>query len=399
MLSKPFITAFLALASAEIAKSIPLEDRSDSTQLSRRWLPNVDKIRGVNLGSHFIIEPWMAYDEWASMGCGSANDEWQCVNALGQDAADAAFKKHWDSWTTKDDISQIKSLGLNTVRIPVGFWLKEDLVYDGEYYPRGALQYLDRLVGWCADAGIYVIMDVHGGPGVQTPNQQFTGHSVSYPGFYTQDNYERANKFLEWMAERIHMNNSYRTVGTLQVMNEPVHASDYGSLAADMIANFYPNAWTRIRSREDQLGDKSWGSGDPSSHLPDTTFALYDDHRYYKWDGSVTTTKDGYISAACQDSRGGSDTVVGEWSLAVADAVQSNDEFQIGNATADQVAWYRQYWAAQAQAFERSGGWVFWSWKCNWIGGVDEWRWCYRSAVAAGVIPGDAASAASISPC
>lgn len=188
------------------------------------------------------------------MGCGSANDEWQCVNALGQDAADAAFKKHWDSWTTKDDISQIKSLGLNTVRIPVGFWLKEDLVYDGEYYPRGALQYLDRLVGWCADAGIYVIMDVHGGPGVQTPNQQFTGHSVSYPGFYTQDNYERANKFLEWMAERIHMNNSYRTVGTLQVMNEPVHASDYGSLAADMIANFYPNAWTRIRSREDQLG-------------------------------------------------------------------------------------------------------------------------------------------------
>lgn len=192
-----------------------------------------------------------------SVGCGSTNDEWQCVKALGQDAADAAFKKHWDSWTTQDDITQIKSLGLNTVRIPVGFWLKEDLVYDSEYYPRGGLAYLDRLVGWCADAGLYVIMDLHGGPGVQTPNQQFTGHSVSYPGFYTQENYERAYELLEWMAERIHTNDSYRTVGTLQVMNEPVHASDYSSLAADMIANFYPGAWNRIRDREDKLGVSS----------------------------------------------------------------------------------------------------------------------------------------------
>ncbi|KAI1777015.1 glycoside hydrolase family 5 protein [Hypoxylon cercidicola] len=410
MLSRPFITAFLALAGARIAKSIPLEDRGDSTRPTRRWLPSVDKIRGVNLGSHFVIEPWMASDEWTSMGCGSANDEWQCVKALAQDAADAAFKKHWDSWTTKDDISQIKSLGLNTVRIPVGFWIKEDLVYGNEYYPRGGLEYLDRLVGWCADAGIYVIMDLHGGPGVQIPDQQYTGHSVSYPGFYTQENYERACNFLEWMAERIHTNSSYRTVGTLQVMNEPVHASDYGSLAADMIANFYPAAWNRIRSREDKLGVSSsdrlhiqmmgtaWGSGDPSSHLHDTTFALYDDHRYYKWDGSVTTTKEGYIAAACKDNRGDSSTIVGEWSLAVADSVQSSDEFQIANRP-DQVEWYRQFWAAQAQAFEKSGGWVFWAWKCNWIGGVDEWRWCYKSAVAAGAIPKDASSAASISPC
>ena len=49
--------------------------------------------------------------------------------------------------------------------------------------------------------------------------------------------------------------------------------------------------------------------------------------------------------------------------------------------------------------FEKSGGWVFWTWKCNWIGGKDEWRWCYESAVAAGAIPEDATTASSISPC
>lgn len=352
----------------------------------------------------------MAQDEWNSMGCGGTNDEWQCVERLGQDAADAAFKKHWSTWTTQSDISQIKNLGLNTVRIPVGFWIREDLVNQGEHYPRGGLEYLDRLVGWCSDAGLYVIMDLHGGPGAQFPNQQYTGHGVGYPGFYTAENYERACKFLEWMAERIHTNRNYRNVGALEVMNEPVHASDYGSQAADMIANFYPKAWSRIRDRENKLNvtpnnrlhiqmmDTSWGSGDPSSHLPDKTFAMYDDHKYYKWDPSVATNKAGYIAAACRDNRGGSDVIVGEWSLSVADSVQFNDEFQIRNRP-DQVAWYRQYWAAQAQTFEKSGGWVFWTWKCNWIGGMDEWRWCYQSAVAAGAIPRDAASAASLHPC
>lgn len=71
----------------------------------------------------------MAEDEWASMGCGGTNDEWSCVKSLGQEHADAAFTKHWDKWINQDDISQIASYGLNTVRIPVGFWIKEDLVY------------------------------------------------------------------------------------------------------------------------------------------------------------------------------------------------------------------------------------------------------------------------------
>ncbi|KAG6032098.1 hypothetical protein E4U41_007316, partial [Claviceps citrina] len=212
------------------------------------------KIRGVNLGSHFIIEPWMASDEFKRMGCAGLNDEWQCVQHLGQAAADAAFRTHWDTWTTLADVRQIAGLGLNAVRIPVGFWLREDLVRPGEMYPRGGLAYLDRLVGWCRDNGLYVIVDLHGAPGSQTPNQQFTGHAVAQPGFYSQANYERAAQFLEWMTERIHTNAAYRTVGMLQVMNEPVQAGRYPSEAADMIKNFYPLVWRRIRAREQSLG-------------------------------------------------------------------------------------------------------------------------------------------------
>lgn len=196
----------------------------------------------------------MAGDEWNSMGCGDSADEWSCVQRLGQDAADAAFRTHWQTWITAEDLQEIKSYGLNTVRIPVGFWIKEDLVNAGEYYPRGGLEYLDYIVGNCTELGFYVIMDLHGGPGSQFPGQQYTGHVVSSPGFYTGDNYERAYKFLEWMTERVHTNPAYFNVGMLQVINEPVHAGDYPSEAANMIANYYPGAWKRIRDREAQLG-------------------------------------------------------------------------------------------------------------------------------------------------
>lgn len=56
------------------------------------------------------------------------------------------------------------------------------------------------------------------------------------------------------MAERIHTNDLYANVGMLQAMNEPVHASDYGSEAAYMISDFYPQAWRRIRAVEESLG-------------------------------------------------------------------------------------------------------------------------------------------------
>lgn len=108
-------------------------------------------------------------------------------------------------------------------------------------------------------------------------------------------------------------------------------------------------------------------------------------------------SKDGYINAVCSDKREDG-IIVGEWSISVADDVESNDEFGIRGRT-DQVDWYKSFWAAQVQTFEKSAGWVFWTWKCNWIGGFNEWRWCYKSAVDAGVIPKDAGSASSLSPC
>lgn len=143
----------------------------------KRWVSgNNNKMRGVNLGSLFIIEPWMCNDEWQSMGCGDAKSEFDCMMKLGQDGGNAAFKKHWDTWITENDLNKMKEYGLNTIRVPVGYWLVEETVdRSSEHFPQGGLQYMDRLAGWAASRNIYVILDLHGAPYAQEVNQPFTG--------------------------------------------------------------------------------------------------------------------------------------------------------------------------------------------------------------------------------
>lgn len=149
---------------------------SYSNITTKRWLPASGKIRGVNLGSLFVFERWLGTTAWSDMGCGDTNSEFDCVVKLGQTQANAAFQAHWNSWITQDDISTMQSYGLNTIRIPVGYWILESLVYsDSEHFPQGAATYLERLCGWASDAGFYIIIDMHGAPGAQVAENADTG--------------------------------------------------------------------------------------------------------------------------------------------------------------------------------------------------------------------------------
>lgn len=133
------------------------------------------RIRGVNLGSLFVIEPWMASAEWDSMGCSGQCSEADCVTSLGQTRVNGVFKRHWATWITESDLDQMQAYGLNSIRIPVGFWLDEDLVYANESFPQGGVHYLDFLVGSASERGMYIVIDMHGAPGSQWTNQPGTG--------------------------------------------------------------------------------------------------------------------------------------------------------------------------------------------------------------------------------
>lgn len=194
------------------------------------------------------------------------------------------------------------------------------------------------------------------------------------------------------MTKIIHTNSAYRTVGTLQVLNEP--SSGHPTL----ISEFYPKAYAAIRAAESaisvppanqlhvQFMSKGWGSGDPSANLPAGASSVwFDNHRYIKFDGSVARTQDAYLNASCSDHLsipGETSLVIGEWSISVADDVENTPAWQVKDSTAN-YEFYKKWFKAQTRAYEKQAGWIFWSWKAE----LGDWRWSFRDAVMAGIIP------------
>jgi hypothetical protein len=171
------ITALLASSRhAWMPQDRDLEAFNRSLSLDKRspGLPSY-KIRGVNLGGWLISEPWMMPTEWSSMSCGSACSEFDCVSALGQSQADTNFNAHYASWITPSMIEDIHNAGLNTIRIPIGYWSMRSLVDSSEHFPEMDLQYLDAVIQKAADLGMFVVMDLHGAPGAQKVEDAFTG--------------------------------------------------------------------------------------------------------------------------------------------------------------------------------------------------------------------------------
>ncbi|KAJ2930020.1 hypothetical protein H1R20_g7076, partial [Candolleomyces eurysporus] len=168
------------------------------------------KIYGVNLGSWLVLEPWMLPQEFA-------------FAKAYPNTVDAIFNKHWSTWFAQTDLDQLKAAGINTVRIPLGYWIVEPLVdRTSEYYPKGGILQLRRGLQQIRDAGIAVILDHHALPGVQSPNQMFTGRCTRDVQFYTPYNYHRALIWSGVMTALSHLDPAFRTVASLQAVNEPI---------------------------------------------------------------------------------------------------------------------------------------------------------------------------------
>ncbi|KAH8646091.1 glycoside hydrolase family 5 protein [Xylariales sp. PMI_506] len=377
-------------------------------QLGKRFEPSlpsgITKIRGVNFGGWLISEPWMMLTEWATMGCGSSVSEFDCMldHYMGDNraAGNAAFQTHWANWINPDTVQSVYDVGLNTIRIPIGYWSYTAIVdTSSEPFADGDLMlpYLDAVVQKAADLGIYVIIDLHGAPGGQQQDA-FTGQNPNPAGFFNSYDYGRAEQWLTWMTNRIHTNSAYSTVGMIEVLNEPVSQHDPdGRYPApgevpSLIDTYYPGALAAVRAAEAALGVSSsralhvqfmsskWDSGDPRSNGAVAADAMtgFDDHNYIGFALSETGDQYSLMHSACTDSRvvsGESFEITGEWSMT------SGVDWTDG-------AFFTAFFTAQQQLYEVPGmsGWVFWTWKTD----LNDPRWTYSYATYLGYIPTDA---------
>lgn len=76
---------------------------------------------------------------------------------------------HFNTFITKDDISQIADWGFDHVRLPVDYPVLEDDANPGVYRESG-FAYLDHCLDWCQANGLRLIFDIHKAPGYSFTN-------------------------------------------------------------------------------------------------------------------------------------------------------------------------------------------------------------------------------------
>ncbi|KZV81656.1 glycoside hydrolase [Exidia glandulosa HHB12029] len=386
-------------------------------------------IRGVNVGAWFVFEPYMAWDRWHAMGgdwdCGNCNncvnDEYALTRKLGQSNANSVFANHWNTWITQDDVNLMKQYGINSVRIPIGFWIIESTVNGDEFYPRGGLNYLRAGCKRFRDAGISVLLDLHAAPGAQVAGNPFAGRCVSSPGFWNTANFNRLNAAAAELTRLIHNEPAnFGSVWGLQALNEPpTNGNDTPGYY-----QFMQGFVSAVRGAENSLNvaeasrisavfmDVSWqwqnNAGNPA--YTENGGNAYDSHLYYSFgapcgpNGCVSATLASHVSFACSGGGGriksdadqyNTPLFLGEWWLLPLGGTFGNF---------DQTS-ARRFGDAQKRGFSPEGGqggagWYFWSWKMtnSDSDGSNHMR-SYKDAVAQGYLPSNAASYYNSSVC
>ncbi|KAJ3299654.1 hypothetical protein HK104_007873 [Borealophlyctis nickersoniae] len=371
----------------------------------------VNTVYGVNLGSMFIIEPWMLPNEWASMGGSGSCSEFD-LWSKNLPGTPAAFKKHWETWVTIDDIyNLVYDYGINTFRIPLGYWIVEELTYYGdgsgrEPFPLGGYPYLLRVLSWIKGAGANAILVLHGAPGGQV-NNAFTGQCNPNPGFYNSYNYGRALKWARNMTRLAHNEGKGVVIG-IEAVNEP----ETDPAKTPGLGQYYTDFANAVRDEESKMGvqcgptsvgvkpyndcvnlvfmDNHWQWGNHANPADSCRgHCIYDDHNYACFGGPPSQSLAGYKSWFCNDNRldqnaqaRNTPTITMEWSLC------NNFGASVSDMTT--IAKQQMYKYTSGSAAK---GWMFWNFKVE-NRGKD---WDYRSAVDAGIMPkqpgnGDAAA-------
>ena len=194
-------------------------------------------LKGISLGNWLMPEGYMFKFEVAKAPrqIFSAFDR-----LLGPERASAFWRQYRDTYITQDDIKFIKSVGFNMVRVPLHYRLF--MTADGEISGEGwAL--LDRVVGWAAAAGLYVIPDLHAAPGGQTGINHDDG--PGYPlMFYVPRDRDLTVKLWRAVAQRYSGN---PTILGYDILNEPIAPyHDVATLNA-RLEPFYKRATAAIR--------------------------------------------------------------------------------------------------------------------------------------------------------
>jgi len=176
-------------------------------------------LHGVGLGG------WMNMENFVT---GFAANESAFRNtvfkALGSEKGNYFFDRYLEYFFTEEDLQFIKSLGLNSIRLPFNYHHFEDDMAPFVLRETGFKQ-LDRAIEACARNQIYTILDLHSAPGYQ--NQDWHSDNPTAQALFWQHKHfqDRAIWLWEIIADR-YKDNPW--VAGYNPLNEPADPSSNG---------------------------------------------------------------------------------------------------------------------------------------------------------------------------
>lgn len=395
LLSTLFISSFVSLLA--LANPIPSKGGAQLYRRDSSWDYQNDKIRGVNLGGWFVLEPFITPSLFEVISDDESQipvDEYHYTKVLGKSLAKERLEQHWSSWIVESDFESISGAGLNFVRIPIGYWAFQLL--DDDPYVQGQEDYLDQALKWAKKYDIKVWIDLHGAPGSQNGFDN-SGLRDSYE-FQNGDNTQVALDVLQYISNKYGGSDYDDVVAGIELLNEPLGpVLDMGKLN-----QFWQQGYKDLRntgsSQNVIIHDafQTWDYFNDKFQTPDYYNVVIDHHHYQVFStGDLSQSIDDHIKTACgwgaNSTKENHWNLCGEWSAALTDCTKwlngvgrgarwdqsftsdpSDNTVYHGSCEGSQdiSQWdddkksnYRRYIEAQLDAFEKRSGWIYWTWK------------------------------------
>lgn len=235
-------------------------------------------IKGTNLGNWLVPEGYM----FKFNDAGSPRLISQAFSELiGPDATKKFWKKFLDVYITAEDIHYLKSVGMNSIRIPFNYRLFTNENYMGDNDASRGFIYLDRVINWCKKENLYVLLDMHCAPGGQTGDNIDDG--AGYPFlFESKENSKQCADI--WRNIAAHYKNETIIIG-YDLLNEPIAHYFDKTILNPLLEPLYKQITKAIREVDKNhilfLGGAQWDSNFEPFGPPFDSKLVYTFHKYW----------------------------------------------------------------------------------------------------------------------
>lgn len=335
---------------------------------------NPSKIHGVNLGGWLVLEKWIKPSLFAGQ---SAKDEYTLCQLLGKEKAAALLKKHRETWITADDFKWLAAHGVNSVRLPVGYWVAEE----NPPFITG-LETMDWAFRTAKANNLSVLLDLHGVPGSQN-GWDHSGRqgAVAWPA--SKENIAHSLRVIEDLAARC---KDYDNLLGIELVNEP-----RDTVPMEILKSYYQEGYQRIRKHlgqeraavvfHDSFRPFQWedfmAGADYENVILDThLYQCFSDQDHQRDINSQLEVATVERTAQLDKMQKHHSCMVGEWSLGLP------PKSLAGLNSFARDAALRAFGAAQLVSYERTRGWYFWTYRTEEGGG-----WSFRDCVRRGWLP------------